>query len=57
MKTKGKLSRFALARRLRCSALQISKGKPILIASTSVSIPTQVVIEEEVAPLAYLELI
>jgi hypothetical protein len=48
MKTKRRLSRYALARRLQFLALQISAGKPIRIGSTSVRIPANAVIEEEI---------
>lgn len=48
MKTKRRLSRYALARRLQYLALRIAAGKPIQIGSTSVRIPTSAVIEEEI---------
>ncbi len=47
MKTKRKLSRYALARRLHYLALQISVGKPVKIGSKSIQIPDHVVVEEE----------
>jgi hypothetical protein len=48
MKSKRRMSRYALARRLQSGALQISAGKPIRIGSTSVRIPANAVIEEEI---------
>ena len=48
MKTKRRLSRYALARRLQHLALQIAAGKPIQIGSSSVYIPANAVIEEEI---------
>ncbi len=47
MKTKRKLSRYALARRLHYLALQISSGKPVRIGSRSIQIPDYVIVEEE----------
>jgi hypothetical protein len=47
MKTKRKMSRYALARRLHCIALQISAGKPVMIGSRSIQIPASVIVEEE----------
>ena len=47
MKTKRKLSRYALARRLRDLALQISAGKPVRVGSRSIQVPNHVVVEEE----------
>jgi hypothetical protein len=48
MKTKRRLSSYALARRLQHLALQISAGKPIRIGSASVQVPAYAVLEEEV---------
>lgn len=48
MKTKRRLSRYALARRLQCLALQIAAGKSIQIGSSSVRIPANAVMEEEI---------
>jgi hypothetical protein len=48
MKTKRRLSNYQLARRLQYLALQISAGKPIRIGGTSVRIPANAVIEEEI---------
>jgi hypothetical protein len=48
MKTKRRLSSYALARRLQYLALQISAGKPIRMGSASVRIPANAVIEEEI---------
>lgn len=47
MKTKRKMSRYALARRLQHIALQIASGKPIRIGSGLASLPEQFLVEEE----------
>jgi hypothetical protein len=47
MKTKRRLSRYQLARRLQYLALQISAGRPIRIGDASVCIPANAIIEEE----------
>jgi len=47
MKTKRKLSRYALARRLHYLALQISAGKPLRIGTRSIQVPEHVIVEEE----------
>jgi len=48
MMTKRTLSSYSLARRLQYLALQIAAGKPIQIGSSSVRIPANAVIEEEI---------
>ncbi len=47
MKTKRKMSRYALARRLHYLAVQISAGKPVKIGGRSIQLPDRVVVEGE----------
>ena len=47
MKTKRKMSRYALAHRLQNIALQIASGKPIRIGSGLAPLPKQFLVEEE----------
>lgn len=47
MRTRRTMSRWAVARRLQDMALRISAGKPIRIGGVAVSVPDQVVLEEE----------
>jgi amphi-Trp domain-containing protein len=48
MKTKKRLSRYAIASRLQSLALQIASGKPVRIGSSLVCIPSNAVFEEEI---------